>query len=42
VLLGIALLVVVSRRRRNALAPETMNLTSAEEARLAELLRDQP
>jgi len=42
VLLAIALLVVVSRRRRNALAPETMNLTSAEEARLAELLRDQP
>ena len=42
VLLGIALLIVVSRRRRNALAPETVNLTSAEEARLAELLRDQP
>lgn len=42
VLLGIVLLIVVSRRRRNALAPETVNLTSAEEDRLAELLRDQP
>jgi cytochrome c-type biogenesis protein CcmH len=42
VLLGIALLIVISRRRRNAPAPETVNLTSAEEVRLAELLRDQP
>jgi len=42
VLLGIVLLIVVSRRRRSALAPETVNLTSAEEDRLAELLRDQP
>jgi cytochrome c-type biogenesis protein CcmH len=42
VLLGIVLLIVVSRRRRNALAPETVNLTSAEEDRLAELLRDHP
>jgi cytochrome c-type biogenesis protein CcmH len=41
-LLGIVLLIVVSRRRRSALAPETVNLTSAEEDRLAELLRDQP
>src|SRR6202161_3640106 len=42
VLLGIALLIIVNRRRRSALAPEAVNLTSAEEARLAELLRDQP
>lgn len=42
VLLGIVLLIVVSRRRRSGLAPETVNLTSAEEDRLAELLRDQP
>jgi cytochrome c-type biogenesis protein CcmH len=42
VLLGIVLLIVASRRRRSALAPETVNLTSAEEDRLAELLRDQP
>jgi cytochrome c-type biogenesis protein CcmH len=42
ILLGIALLIIVNRRRRSALAPEAMNLTSAEEARLAELLRDQP
>ena len=41
-LLGIALLIVIGRRRRSALAPETVNLTSAEEARLTELLRDQP
>jgi cytochrome c-type biogenesis protein CcmH len=41
VLLGIALLVVVNRRRRNAPLHELANLTSAEEARLAELLRDQ-
>src|SRR5579863_1833415 len=41
VLLGIALLIVIGRRRRNPPVPETMNLTSAEEARLAELLRDQ-
>ncbi len=42
VLLGIAMLIVVNRRRRNTPAQETANLTSAEEARLAELLRDQP
>ena len=42
VLLGIALLIVIGRRRRSALAPESVNLTSAEEARLTELLRDQP
>ena len=42
VLLGIAMLIVVNRRRQSAPTPETMNLTSAEEARLAELLRDQP
>ena len=42
VLLGIAMLVVVNRRRRNAPPEELANLTSAEEARLAELLRDQP
>ena len=41
VLLGIAMLVVVNRRRRNAPPEELANLTSAEEARLAELLRDQ-
>lgn len=41
VLLGIAMLIVVNRRRRNALPQELANLTSAEEARLAELLRDQ-
>jgi cytochrome c-type biogenesis protein CcmH len=41
VLLGVALLIIVNRRRRSASAPEAMNLTSAEEARLAELLRDQ-
>jgi cytochrome c-type biogenesis protein CcmH len=42
VLLGIALLIVVNRRRRYAPVQEVANLTSAEEARLAELLRDQP
>ena len=41
VLLGIAMLIVVNRRRRNAPPQELANLTSAEEARLAELLRDQ-
>jgi len=42
VLFGAAMLVVISRRRRrNAPAQESANLTSAEEARLAELLRDQ-
>jgi cytochrome c-type biogenesis protein CcmH len=41
VLLGAAMLFVISRRRRNAPAQETANLTSAEEARLAELLHDQ-
>ena len=41
VLLGIAMLIVVNRRRRNAPPEELANLTSAEEARLAELLRDQ-
>ena len=42
VLLGIAMLIVVGRRRRNTPRQEAGNLTSAEEARLAELLRDQP
>jgi cytochrome c-type biogenesis protein CcmH len=41
VLLGAVILFVVSRRRRNAALREPANLTSAEEARLAELLRDQ-
>jgi cytochrome c-type biogenesis protein CcmH len=41
VLLGIAMLIVVNRRRRTAPAQETANLTSAEEAKLAELLRAQ-
>jgi cytochrome c-type biogenesis protein CcmH len=41
VLLGAVMLVIISRRRRNATAQETANLTSAEEAKLAELLRDQ-
>jgi cytochrome c-type biogenesis protein CcmH len=40
VLLGIAMIAVISRRRRNAPAREIANLTSAEEAKLAELLRD--
>jgi cytochrome c-type biogenesis protein CcmH len=40
VLLGIGLVIVASRRRRGAPAQEAANLTSAEEARLAELLRD--
>lgn len=38
-LIGIATIVVVVRRRRRAPAPETINLTAAEEARLSELLR---
>src|SRR6202167_3274274 len=42
VLLGIIMLIIVNRRRRSALAPEAVNLTSAEESRPAELLRDQP
>ena len=42
VLLGIAVLVIVSRRRGTAPVQEAANLTSAEEARLAELLRDRP
>lgn len=41
VLLGAAILVVISRRRRIAPVQEAANLTSAEEAKLAELLRDQ-
>jgi cytochrome c-type biogenesis protein CcmH len=41
VLVGIVMLIIVSRRRRNASTPETANLTLAEESRLAELLRDQ-
>jgi cytochrome c-type biogenesis protein CcmH len=41
VLLGAAMLFVIGRRRRNASAQETANLTSEEEARLAELLHDQ-
>jgi cytochrome c-type biogenesis protein CcmH len=41
VLLGIGMLFVAHRRRRGGLAQEGANLTSAEEARLAELLRDQ-
>jgi cytochrome c-type biogenesis protein CcmH len=41
VLLGAAMLFVISRRRRNRPAQEIPNLTSAEEARLAELLHDQ-
>lgn len=40
-LLGATMLVLIGRRRRNAPAQETANLTSAEEARLAELLHDQ-
>jgi cytochrome c-type biogenesis protein CcmH len=40
VLLGIAMMFIVSRRRRNASEQGTANLTSAEEARLSELLRD--
>jgi len=41
VLLGIAMLVIIGRRRQNASAQDAANLTSAEETRLAELLRDQ-
>lgn len=41
VLLGAVMLFVISRRRRNAPVQETANLTSAEEARLVELLHDQ-
>lgn len=40
-LIGIVTIVVVIRRRRRAPAPETVNLTAAEEARLSELLRRQ-
>jgi cytochrome c-type biogenesis protein CcmH len=40
VLLGAVMLAVISRRKRNAPPQEIANLTSAEEARLAELLRD--
>ena len=40
VLLGAVMLFIVSRRRRNAALREPANLTSAEEVRLAELLRD--
>jgi cytochrome c-type biogenesis protein CcmH len=40
-LIGIGAIVVVIRRRRRAPAPETVNLTAAEEARLSELLRRQ-
>jgi cytochrome c-type biogenesis protein CcmH len=42
VLLGIVMITVINRRRRNAPTQDTANLSSAEEARLAELLRDQP
>ncbi len=38
-LVGIAIIVVVLRRRRAAPAPETANLTAAEEARLSNLMR---
>jgi cytochrome c-type biogenesis protein CcmH len=41
VLLGAIMLFVISRRRRNGPAQEIPNLTSAEEARLAELLHDE-
>lgn len=41
VLLGAAMLFVINRRRQNAPAQDAANLTSAEEARLAELLHDQ-
>ncbi len=40
-LIGIVAIVVVIRRRRRAPAPEAVNLTAAEEARLSELLRRQ-
>ncbi len=38
-LIGIVMLIVVVRRRITAPAAETANLTAAEEARLAEILR---
>jgi len=38
-LIGIVMIVVVIRRRRSAPTADTANLTAAEEARLAELLR---
>ena len=38
-ILGIGMIVVVLRRRRAAPLPETANLTAAEEARLANLMR---
>ncbi len=39
-LVGLAVIVFVVRRRRSAPAAEVANLTAAEEARLSELLRD--
>jgi cytochrome c-type biogenesis protein CcmH len=40
-LIGIVMIVVVIRRSRTGPAPETPNLTPAEEARLSELLHDE-
>ena len=39
-LVGVAAILVIVRRRRSAQRPEPANLTAAEETRLSELLRE--